>query len=175
MRAHLMVMALVLASWVVGAEKKDEPVVPTNEWHGVVGCAKCDHSGDYSECLPSIKTGSGLFLLKPGLLAPPAIKDFLERIKAGDMKGEYLVHGEMAETDGRKWVAVLTMASKPLPTKGSAPLAYTRPKPDGAGTPASGKGEGAFAGDAGAGGQGRGSGRGRGRKHGGDAGSEEGQ
>lgn len=104
---------ILLASHVQLAAQ--EPPEPFDGWQGTVGCAKCDY-GDRSgadECAPAFKTNSGLYLLKLGASAPPAIKDFLSRIKSGKMTGEYLIKGEAEEMDGTKWLAVSRMVAKP--------------------------------------------------------------
>lgn len=147
-------------------EDKPVPVAQTpTEWHGVLGCAKCDHKNS-DECLPSIKTDT-LFLLKPGLSAPPAIKDFLERVQNGEMKGEFLLKGELSESNGKKWIAVASMIAKPLPEKGSESLTYARKKPTN-GTNSTTPSKGSVTGTDQGGGGGGGGRSGRGRRHGAD-------
>lgn len=182
--AVLMAVWLVMPSVVSATEKvaekvADAPAEPANEWHGTVGCAKCDFadSSGAEECLPSVKTANGIYLLKAGAGAPPAVKEFLARIQEKEMIGDYLIKGELTELDGKKWVAVSSMVAKPLP-KTTATLSLNRKKnSSGAGGAAADQGGGGGA-DEGGGGR-----RGRGRRHrpdgGGDAGGggggEEGQ
>jgi hypothetical protein len=189
--AAVAVMALLaMSTWAAdekvsdkAADKKaDTPAPPANEWHGTVGCAKCDYADQTSatECLPSVKTADGVYLLKPAASAPPAVKEFLDRIQNKEMIGDYLIKGEKTEQDGKKWVAVTSMVAKPL-DKPTAQLSLNRKrdKKTGAGGAGGADGGGADQGGGGGdeGGGGGGGRRGRGRRHGGggDGGGEEGQ
>lgn len=183
--AVAMMALLAMSTWAAdekvsdkAADKKaDAPAPPANEWHGTVGCAKCDYADQTSatECMPAIKTADGVYLLKAAASAPPAVKEFLERIQNKEMIGDYLVKGEKTEQDGKKWVAVTSMVAKPL-DKPTAQLSLNRKRDKKAGAGAADAAGGADQGGGGDDGTGGGK-RGRGRRHGGggDAGAEEGQ
>lgn len=168
--AAVAVLALLtMSSWAFAEEKAgektaDAPAAPANEWHGTVGCAKCDFVDrtNSEECLPAVKTFDGAYLLKPAPAAPPAVKEFLVRIQNKEMIGDYLIKGETTEADGKKWVMVTSMVAKPLP-KATATLATTRKKSGG-----TAGGAGADQGGAGGGtdeGGGGGGGKRGGRRH----------
>lgn len=170
--AAMLVTVLSMPAWASEEKAADTPALPANEWHGTVGCAKCDFGDTTSaeECQPAVKTADGVFILKAAASAPPAVKEYLVRIQNKEMIGEYLIKGEKSELDGKKFVAVTSMVAKPLP-KPTATLSLNRKKTTGGSKTADAdKGGGEEEGGGGGGRRGRGR---RGRSN--DGGGEEGE
>lgn len=177
-------LMLIVTSGLRGEETPagggDAPALAPNEYHGALGCSKCAY-GDKAgtgECVAALKTADGVYLLKPAHTAPPAIRSFLDRIRDGQLTGEYLCRGEVSEVDGTKWLAVASMVARPLPKASTAtPVAFGSGRrsstANAGGNRAGDNGNGPL--DEGGGGTRRGGGRSHGgHRHGGDAGGDTG-
>jgi uncharacterized membrane protein YgcG len=108
-------LCLLAFSALGGEEAKEAP--KRNEWHGVLGCAKCMFAAETKaeSHAAALKVGNEVYYLKAGDQVPGAVKDYLARVEQDRLKGEYLVRGEESESEGRKWITVTSLVAKPLP------------------------------------------------------------